>query len=78
MVGRCLDVSSYALSLCTHEQSWLVPGFLILFEVFVLAPDRRIGQNLLRLWREGWIWLSYGVLTAMAIINYFALYYAPD
>ena len=72
-----ISLLSYGVSLCTHEQSWLVVGYLILFDVLVLAPGGRFRSALVRLWREGWIWLSYAFLTALAMINYFAFYYAP-
>ena len=71
-----LSLACYALSLFTHETSWLVPGFLLLFDVLVLAPDRRLRPTFLWFWRHGWVWLSYGVLTALALANYFAFYYA--
>jgi hypothetical protein len=72
-----ISLLSYGLSLCTHEQSWLVVGYLILFDLLVFAPHGRLREALVRLWREGWIWLGYGLLTIAAMINYFAFYYAP-
>jgi hypothetical protein len=70
-----VSLSSYVLSLCTHEQSWLVPGYLILFDLLVFAPERRFHKALARLWRESWIWLGYGMLTIAAMINYLVFYY---
>ena len=58
-----VSLLSYALSLCSHESSWLVVGYLILFDVLVLAPGGRFREALVRLWREAWIWLGYGLLT---------------
>ena len=72
-----ISLLSYGVSLCTHEQSWLVVGYLILFDLLVLAPGGRFRGALVRLWREAWIWLGYGLLTVLAMINYFAFYYAP-
>ncbi len=72
-----ISLVSYGLSLCTHEQSWLVVGYLVLFDLLVFAPDGRFRAALGRLWREGWIWLGYVLLTVIAMINYFAFYYAP-
>jgi hypothetical protein len=72
-----ISLSTFGLSLCTHEQSWLVVGYLILFDLLVLAPHGSLRKALVRLWREGWIWLGYGLLTALAMINYFIFYYAP-
>jgi len=72
-----VSLVSFGLSLCTHEQSWLVIGYLLLFDVLVLAPGGRIRGALVRLWREAWIWLGYGALAILAMINYFAFYYAP-
>ena len=72
-----ISLLSFGLSLCTHEQSWLVVGYLILFDLLVLAPGGRLRGALVRLWREAWIWLGYGCLTVLAMINYFAFYYAP-
>ena len=71
-----LSLACYALSLFTHETSWLVPGYLILFDLLVFAPERRVRPTLVWFGRHGWIWLSYGVLTALAMVNYFAFYYA--
>jgi hypothetical protein len=68
---------SYGVSLCTHEQSWLVVGYLILFDLLVFAPGGRLRDAVVRFWREGWIWFSFGLLTVLAMINYFAFYYAP-
>jgi len=72
-----VSLLSYGLSLCTHEQSWLVVGYLILFDLLVLVPGGRFREALFRLWREIWIWLGYGLLTVLAMINYFVFYYAP-
>ncbi len=72
-----LSLLSYAVSLCTHEQSWLVVGYLFLFDLLVFAPGGRFRDALVRLWREGWIWFGYGLLTVLAMINYFLFYYAP-
>ncbi len=72
-----LSMLSFGLSLCTHEQSWLVVGYLILFDLFVLAPGGRVRAALVRMWREAWIWLGYALLTVLAMVNYFAFYYAP-
>ena len=33
-----VSLLSYGVSLCTHEQSWLVVGYLILFDLLVFAP----------------------------------------
>ncbi len=71
-----LSLACYALSLFTHETSWLVPGYLFLLDFLVFAPDRRLRPALAWSWRHGWIWLSYGVLTALAMANYFVFYYA--
>ena len=70
-----ISLSSYALSLCTHEQSWLVLGYLVLFDLLVCAPDRNFRNGLARLWQERWLWLGYAVLTIAAMINYFVFYY---
>ena len=75
--GSVLSILSYGLSLCTHEQSWLVVGYLILFDLLVLAPGGRVRAALVRMWREAWIWLGYALLTVLAMVNYFAFYYAP-
>ena len=72
-----ISLLSYALSLCTHEQSWLVVGYLVLFDLLVLAPVGRTREALWRMWREGLIWLAYVVLTVGAMVNYFVFYYAP-
>ncbi len=72
-----ISLLSYGLSLCTHEQSWLVVGYLILFDLLVFAPHGRIREALVRLWREGWVWFGYVFLTVLAMINYFVFYYAP-
>lgn len=72
-----LSLVTFALSLCTHEQSWLVVGYLFLFDLLVLAPGGHLRAALARLWREAWIWLSFVVLTVLAMVNYFAFYYAP-
>jgi hypothetical protein len=72
-----ISLLSYGLSLCTHEQSWLVLGYLILFDLLVFAPHGRLRDALVRLWRESWVWFGYGLLTVLAMINYFAFYYAP-
>jgi hypothetical protein len=71
-----VSLLSYGLSLVTHEQSWLVPGYLILFEVFVFAPDGRFRNGFKQVWRDKWIWIGYVILTIAAMINYFAFYYA--
>ncbi len=72
-----ISLLSYGLSLCTHEQSWLVIGYLILFDLLVLAPRRRLRDALVRMWHEGWVWCGFVLLTVLAMINYFAFYYAP-
>lgn len=72
-----LSLLSYGVSLCTHEQSWLVIGYVILFDLLVFAPGGRFRLGLLRMWREAWIWLAFLFLTIFAMINYFAFYYAP-
>ena len=72
-----ISLLSYAVSLCTHEQSWLVIGYLILFDLFVLAPGGRLRAALVRMWREAWIWLGFLFLTFFAMVNYFEFYYAP-
>lgn len=72
-----ISLLSYGMSLCTHEQSWLVVGYLILFDVLVFAPGGRFREAFARLWREAWIWLGYLSLTVLAMINYFVFYYAP-
>ncbi len=68
---------SYAVSLCTHEQSWLVVGYLILFDLLVFAPAGRFRGAVVQMWREAWIWLGYLFLTILAMVNYFDFYYAP-
>ena len=70
-----ISLLSYGLSLCSHESSWLVVGYLVLFDVLVLAPGGRLREALVRLWREAWIWVGYGLLTLLAMINYFIFYY---
>jgi hypothetical protein len=72
-----ISLLSFGLSLCTHEQSWLVLGYLILFDLLVLAPGGRLREALARMWQEAWIWLGYALLTVLAMVNYFAFYYAP-
>ena len=72
-----ISLLSYGVSLCTHEQSWLVVGYLILFDLLVFAPGGRLREALLRMLREAWFWLGYLFLTVIAMINYFAFYYAP-
>ena len=72
-----LSISSFGLSLCTHEQSWLVLGYLILFDLLVLAPGGRVRAALVRMWREAWVWLGYALLAVLAVANYFVFYYAP-
>jgi hypothetical protein len=72
-----ISLLSFGLSLCTHEQSWLVVGYLFLFDLLVLAPGGRLRSALSRMWREAWIWLGYVLLTVLAMVNYFAFYYAP-
>jgi hypothetical protein len=72
-----VSLLSYGFSLCTHEQSWLVVGYLVLFDFLVFAPHRRFREALVRLRREGWVWLGYMSLTILAAINYFEFYYAP-
>ena len=72
-----ISLLSYGLSMCTHEQSWLVVGYLVLFDLLVLAPGGRLREALARMWRESWIWLGYGLLTVLTMINYFVFYYAP-
>ena len=47
-----ISLLSYGLSLCTHEQSWLVVGYLILFDLVVFAPHGRLREALVRLRRE--------------------------
>jgi hypothetical protein len=72
-----ISLLSYGLSLCTHEQSWLVVGYLILFDLLVLAPGGRVRGAVVRMWREAWIWIGFILLTAAAMTNYFVFYYAP-
>ncbi len=72
-----VSLLSYGVSLCTHEQSWLVVGYLVLFDFLVFAPHRRFREALVRFWQESWVWLGYSALTVLAAINYFEFYYAP-
>jgi len=71
-----LSLLTYTLSLGTHEQAWLVPGYLLLFAVLVLEPRVPIRDALARLRGEWWVWGGFLVLTGAAIANYFASYYA--
>jgi hypothetical protein len=72
-----ISILSFALSLAAHEQSWLVFGYLVLFELLIFAPGGRIRAALARMWQEAWIWICYAVLTGLAMANYFIVYYAP-
>ena len=72
-----ISLLTYGLSLCTHEQSWLVVGYLILFDLLVLAPGGRLPRSARPTVARAWIWLGYGCLTVLAMIKYFAFYYAP-
>jgi hypothetical protein len=71
-----LSVAAYAVSLGAHEQSWLVFGYLLLFEVLILSVGRGWRTALGRL-REAWVlWLAYLALTVAALASYFEFYYS--
>jgi hypothetical protein len=70
-----LTVVFYAFSLLSHEQSWLVFGYLFLFDVLVLMGGtsiRDIARRVVGDWR---LWVPLGALTAAAVANYQLNYY---
>jgi ABC-type multidrug transport system fused ATPase/permease subunit len=71
-----VSLTAYLVSLGTHEQAWLVPGYILFFDLFLFAPSGRVRASFARVWNEGWIWLGYIVMTALAMANYFVFYYA--
>jgi hypothetical protein len=71
-----LTVVCYALSLLSHEQSWLVFGYLLLFEVLVITPPRSLRDMLHQIGREWRLWVPLAVRTGAAIVNYLLFYYA--
>ena len=74
-----LTVLFYGLSLFTHEQSWLVFGYLALWELLLFSwPGGPIRVAGVRRWRSRdvwWVWASLSILTGVAIANYMAFYY---
>lgn len=75
-----LVVVLFALSLVTHEQSWLVVGYLALLELLVFnwttvsdGLSSMRNQSLRDAW---WVWSGFLVLTALAVTNYLLFYYA--
>lgn len=67
----------YAASLLTHEQSWLVFGYLALIEILIVGGPLRNRATPLRTRANYWVWSSLTALTGLAISNYMAFYYVP-
>lgn len=70
--GRWMAMSliAYSLALCSHEQAMLVPAYLLLLRMFVLA--RGCARTL---WSERRIWFGYSALTLLCVANFLTQYY---
>ncbi len=71
------SVMAFALSLLDYETAMLFPFYLALVRFLVIEDKLDPRAWLAGLWHEKWIWLSYGMLDAVAFIHYINYYYYP-
>jgi hypothetical protein len=70
-----LSLAAFVGAVLDYESGELIPVYIGIVALLVLADDLHPRALLQTLWRERWAWIGYGVIEAGALANYFHRYY---